>query len=52
VACRTGLATEIRYRLLSHLTEALGAGPVKRRVMNDDAYEQVRDAYNVPASVN
>lgn len=52
VACRTGLETETRYRLLAQLTEALGAGPVKRRVMNDDAYDRVRDAYNVPTSVN
>jgi len=52
VACRTGLATETRYRLMALLTEALGAGPVKRRVMSDDAYGAVRDAYNVPTSVN
>jgi transcriptional regulator with XRE-family HTH domain len=52
VACRAGLPTATRYRLLTELTSQLGAGPVKRRVLNDEAYEAVRDAYNVSAALN
>lgn len=50
VACRTPLSQEVRYGLLRDLSEILGTAAVRRKVMSDDAYEAVREAYAQPAS--
>lgn len=50
VACRTPLSREVQYGLLHDLTEILGAAAVRRKVMGDDAYDAVREAYDQPTS--
>lgn len=52
VACRVPLSQEVQYGLLRELTEILGSVAVKRRVMRDDAYAAVREAYSQPDSVS
>jgi DNA-binding transcriptional regulator YiaG len=52
VACRTPLAAEVQYGVLSELSELLGEASVRRRVLNDDGYEAVRAAFDRPASLN
>ncbi len=52
VACRTPLARETQFELLTELTALLGEEAVSRRVMTDQAYEAVRDAFAKPVSLN
>lgn len=52
VACRVPLSQEVQYGLLHELTEILGSVAVKRRVMRDDAYAAVREAYSQPDSAS
>jgi transcriptional regulator with XRE-family HTH domain len=49
VACRVPLSKEVQYGLLRDLTEILGSAAVKRKVMSDDAYAAVREAYVQPS---
>ena len=52
VACRTPLSKDVQYGLLHDLSEILGSAAVKRRVMGDEAYEAVREAFSQPADAN
>jgi DNA-binding transcriptional regulator YiaG len=49
VACRTPLSQTVQYNLLHDLTALLGSAVVRRKVMADEAYEAVREAYEQPA---
>lgn len=52
VACRTPLGREQQYAVLRELGELLGSDAVQRRVMHDDAYAAVREAYTRPADAH
>lgn len=52
VACRTPLAQGTQYELLAELSQVLGEEAVRRRVMTDEAYTAVRDAYAPATALN